>query len=109
MLSEKHEATKPAYTIVFLDGATIIASTPWGGDLPSAKQLAMDHFAIDSRQRGATEVVVLEAINPAPVPLGTAEPRNLSHCEPRGNSHTAGHIMNKLIAQTARSLNLRIS
>ena len=60
MLSEKHEATKPAYTIVFLDGATIIASTPWGGDLPSAKQLAMDYFAIDSRQRGATEVVVLE-------------------------------------------------
>ncbi len=60
MLSEKHEATEPAYTIVFSDGATIIGSTPWGGDLQSAKQLAMDYFVIDSRQRGATEVVVLE-------------------------------------------------
>jgi hypothetical protein len=60
MLSEKHEATEPAYTIVFLDGATIIASTPWGGDLRSAKQQVMDHFSINTSQSGATEVVVLE-------------------------------------------------
>jgi hypothetical protein len=60
MLSGKHEATELAYTIVFLNGATIVGSTPWGGDLPSAKQHAIDHFAINSRQRGATEVVVLE-------------------------------------------------
>ena len=60
MLSEMHEATEPAYTIVFLNGATIVGSTPWSGDLPSAKQHAMDHFAITIGQRGATEVVVLE-------------------------------------------------
>ena len=60
MLSGKHGATDLAYTIVFLNGATIVGSTPWGGDLPSAKQHAMDHFAINSSQRGATEVVVLE-------------------------------------------------
>jgi hypothetical protein len=60
MLSEMHEATEPAYTIVFLNGATIVGSTPWGGDLPSAKQHAVDQFAINSSERGATEVVVLE-------------------------------------------------
>jgi hypothetical protein len=60
MLSEKHEAADPAYTIVFLNGATIVGSTPWDGDLPSAKQRAMDLFAINRSQRGATEVVVLE-------------------------------------------------
>jgi hypothetical protein len=60
MLSGKHGATALAYTIAFLNGATIVGSTPWGGDLPSAKQHAMDHFAINSSQRGATEVVVLE-------------------------------------------------
>jgi hypothetical protein len=60
MLSGKHGATAQTYTIVFLNGATIVGSTPWGGDLPSAKQHAMDHFAINSSQRGATEVVVLE-------------------------------------------------
>ena len=60
MLSERHGAADPAYTIVFLNGATIVGSTPWSGDLPSAKLHAMDHFAINSRQRGATEVVVLE-------------------------------------------------
>jgi hypothetical protein len=60
MLSEKHEATELAYSIVFLNGATIVGSTPCGGDLPSAKQHAMDRFAINSSQRGATEVVVLE-------------------------------------------------
>ena len=59
MLTER-EAPELAYTIVFLNGATILGSTPWGGDLPSAKQHAMDHFAINSSQRGATEVVVLE-------------------------------------------------
>lgn len=60
MLDGKHEATEPAYAIVFLNGATIIGSTPWAGDLPSAKQHAIDHFAINSSQRGATEVVVLK-------------------------------------------------
>jgi hypothetical protein len=57
MLTEREP---PAYTIVFLNGATIVGSTPWGGDLPSAKQRAMDLFAINRSQRGATEVVVLE-------------------------------------------------
>jgi hypothetical protein len=60
MLSGKHGAKAMAYTIVFLNGATIVGSTPWGGDLPSAKQHAMDHFAVNGSQRGATEVVVLE-------------------------------------------------
>ena len=58
MLIER-EAQELTYTIVF--GATMVGSTPWGGDLPSAKRHAMDHFAINSSQRGATEVVVLEA------------------------------------------------
>lgn len=60
MLDGKHEATEPAYAIVFLNGATIVGSIPWAGDFPSAKQHAIDHFAINSSQRGATEVVVLK-------------------------------------------------
>ena len=48
------------YAIVFLEGGTIVGSTPWVGDLPSAKQYAMDRFAINGGQRGATEVVVLD-------------------------------------------------
>jgi hypothetical protein len=59
MLTER-EATEPPYTIVFLNGATIVGSTPWIGDLPSAKEHAVNHFAISSSQRGATKVVVLE-------------------------------------------------
>ena len=59
MLTE-HEATELTYTIVFLNGATILGSTPWDGDLLSAKQHAIEQFAISSSQRGATEVVVLE-------------------------------------------------
>jgi hypothetical protein len=59
MLSQSLE-TAVAYTIVFLNGAAIVGSTPWPGDLSSAKQHAMDHFAINRSQRGATEVVVLD-------------------------------------------------
>ena len=60
MLGAKHGGEALAYTIVFLNGATIVGSTPWPGDLPAAKQYVMDHFAINSSQRGATEVVVLD-------------------------------------------------
>jgi hypothetical protein len=38
MLTER-EAPELAYTIVFV--ATMVGSTPWGGDLPSAKRHAM--------------------------------------------------------------------
>jgi hypothetical protein len=49
-----------AYAIVFLEGGTILGTTPWPGDLSSAKQHAKDHFAIYRSRNGATEVVVLD-------------------------------------------------
>ena len=48
------------YNIIFLKGERVLGTTPWQHNLGTAKQHAIDHFAIHQKQSGATEVRVVD-------------------------------------------------
>jgi hypothetical protein len=47
-----------AFLIVWLREAEVLGTTPWAGNLSSAKEHAIGHFPIQQQQHGATSVEI---------------------------------------------------
>ena len=56
-----------AFRVIFFKGSEVRGSTPWNGDFGSAKQHAISHFHIQSKQRGVTSVNVIVDGDPSKV------------------------------------------